>query len=343
MKYPHSMFSVTELCDADMSTWARGKPWAAIVDRIVEAGRGLEALHRAGFIHGDVKPGNILVRDGVAKVADFGMATKPGPSMRVGGTAGFIAPEVADGLRTEAGDVFALAASTWACLFGRSAFGVPPEAEDRAAATMALVARARDGAIEPPPRSSAVPRRVIAAVRWGLEPNPLYRPGLRVWLARLSAARQRAPRLRRLASAALVAGTLLMLGAGGHALYSAYAAHEQDHTTPEPVPQAEPEPAEAVMARVAELARRDDPLEAWTFYVSAKDEWVFESRPLLEVASRLLLDAELGLARNPGASAEVALRLANDARLYARHRGDWDLARDAREIATRSEAFIRNM
>jgi hypothetical protein len=221
-----TVYSVTELCEADMAGWAKGRSWVDVVDRIMEAGRGLAVLHAAGVVHGDVKPANLLVRDGVAKVADFGLATRPGVSTRVGGTAGFIAPEVADGLRSPAGDVFALAATGWACLFGRPAFGVPPQTDDRYAALMVLVERARNNEIELPP-AGRIPRRVIAVLRRGLEPDPHHRPKLEHWLAELEACRPLAMRWRsaavpRASSVAVVGCVLVMLGAAGQALYSAH-------------------------------------------------------------------------------------------------------------------------
>jgi serine/threonine protein kinase len=46
-----------------------------ILDVAIQSARGLAALHEFGFVHGDVKPGNILLtRDGQVKVADFGLA-----------------------------------------------------------------------------------------------------------------------------------------------------------------------------------------------------------------------------------------------------------------------------
>lgn len=223
-----TMYSVTELCEADMTTWAKGRAWDDVVDRIVEAGRGLAALHAAGIVHGDVKPANLLVRDGAAKVADFGMATKAGLTRRVGGTAGYIAPEAADGLRSPAADVFALAATGWACLFGRPAFGFPPQTDDRLAAIMVLIERARNNEIELPP-AKKIPRRAIAVLRRGLEPDPFHRPELERWLAQLSACRPLAKRWRSAAvphasSVAVFGCVLVMLGAAGHALVSAHIA-----------------------------------------------------------------------------------------------------------------------
>jgi hypothetical protein len=94
-----------------------------------QVGFGLGEAHRAGMVHRDVKPGNILARpDGSVKITDFGIAhsarsvalTKTG---QVVGTPQYLSPEQAEGRpATPASDVYALGLIGYECLTGRAAF-----------------------------------------------------------------------------------------------------------------------------------------------------------------------------------------------------------------------------
>ncbi|KAG7130740.1 Fibroblast growth factor receptor 2 like protein [Verticillium longisporum] len=68
----------------------------------LDAASGIQALHRVGMIHGDVKPSNFLVckhesRDFVVKLADFGFSLSVDDGRFVGHTQMYCAPESYDG------------------------------------------------------------------------------------------------------------------------------------------------------------------------------------------------------------------------------------------------------
>jgi hypothetical protein len=206
------MFSVIELCDADLHAWHGGRPWTEIIQRVLEAAHGLVKLHELGFAHCDVKPMNILIRDGVAKLADFGNASRIGVvSPNLGGTVGFVAPEVFDRGPSSASDVFALAATLWVCLFGELPYPVPKgEQVTRRGAFVVTMQRAVARAIEPPVAvPPGVPASLVRMLEYSLDPDPVIRPSLETFINRLRAVVEREDRrARRRRWTPVVAGVL---------------------------------------------------------------------------------------------------------------------------------------
>jgi serine/threonine protein kinase len=139
------------------------------VDVIVQVGRGLQALHRRGLLHRDVKPANVLFRstdDGErAVLSDLGLGKSLDEISRItmpGGTPSYVAPEQALGERLDQrADQYALGAVAYAALTGRS----PHQVDGLGAAGRVQVA--------PPPSSLGfdLPEQVDAAIVRALDPD----------------------------------------------------------------------------------------------------------------------------------------------------------------------------
>ncbi len=144
-----------------------------------EVAGALDYAHRRGVIHRDIKPENIMLQDGSALVADFGIAlavssagggsrmTETGMSL---GTPQYMSPEQAMGEReiTARSDVYALGAMTYEMLIGE-----PPFTGPTAQAIVAKVMNAEPaGLIE---QRKSVPPAVEDAVLTALQKLPADR------------------------------------------------------------------------------------------------------------------------------------------------------------------------
>jgi serine/threonine protein kinase len=150
-----------------------------------DACHGLDYAHRAGVVHRDVKPGNLLVADetGFTKLADFGIA-KAAEQTRITqvgsvlGTAAYLSPEQARG--DEAGpasDIYSLGICAYQFLTGR----LPHEYSS----LTELALKQQQESVEPiTALRPEVPRELDQAIRLCLEREPEMRYGSALDLAR---------------------------------------------------------------------------------------------------------------------------------------------------------------
>lgn len=173
-----------------LAAWLSERPRMAqeILDVFLQAARGLSAAHRAGVVHRDFKPQNVMVsRDGVVRVADFGLArwngdsgpeagregptdasnaaigvtlTRPGQRF---GTPLFMAPEqLTDDQVDGRTDQFSFCVALYWALFGTHPFGGAGLA-DPAVAKAPLFA---------PTTNARMPARIHNAIAKGLNSTP---------------------------------------------------------------------------------------------------------------------------------------------------------------------------
>jgi eukaryotic-like serine/threonine-protein kinase len=166
---------------------------AAIVAAFTAAGRGLVAAHRAGVVHRDFKPENVLVADdGRVLVTDFGLAGgfEPTPvdgattvdTLVGAGTPRYMAPEQHDGSPSDArSDQYAFCVALFEALAGRYPFPAERGPEALAAKRSGvLVARGTT--------------RRDTALRRGLAADPAARwPSMGELLAAIEPPRRPAP------------------------------------------------------------------------------------------------------------------------------------------------------
>jgi tetratricopeptide (TPR) repeat protein/predicted Ser/Thr protein kinase len=144
------VFLAMEFVDGyTLGSWleAKARGWPEIIATFAAAGRGLACVHKAGLVHRDFKPDNVMIGcDGQVRVMDFGLAraigepsliaatprvdsATPAPESRLTvtgammGTPAFMAPEQFRGGTIDArGDQFSFCVSLYQALYGERPF-----------------------------------------------------------------------------------------------------------------------------------------------------------------------------------------------------------------------------
>lgn len=143
-----------------------------IMDAILS---GLSAAHRAGIIHRDVKPENVLLaEDGRIKIGDFGLARATTANTATGaqllGTIAYLAPElVTRGTADARSDIYALGIMLYEMLVGEQPYkGEQP--------MQIAFQHATDSVPRPSVKNPAVPEPLDELVLWATEKVPDDRP-----------------------------------------------------------------------------------------------------------------------------------------------------------------------
>lgn len=149
------MFSL--LCNEGSLDKVIEKSWLTNEEKLQimkDVSYGLEEVHQYGIIHRDIKPGNILMQDSSAYIADFGTSGTPGmignsPHEFIVGTPAYLAPEVEFGKRetlpnqNEKADVYALGVS-FLELYGEAVYKDIDPVKDRDLYHQAILQAAKD-------------------------------------------------------------------------------------------------------------------------------------------------------------------------------------------------------
>ena len=125
-------YFVMDLCEGSIARHIKGKTYEELLSLSVEVCEGIKALHEAGVIHRDIKPGNILMKNGVVRITDFSFgsfvdhdSTTLTTSSQIVGTQGYIAPEIVVNGGHQAtiqSDIYSLGCTLWFIFSG----GVDP-------------------------------------------------------------------------------------------------------------------------------------------------------------------------------------------------------------------------
>ena len=172
-------YLVMELCSSSLSQRYRTErlPVAEVLRIAIKIGSAVETAHRAGVLHRDIKPSNILLTAyGHPVLSDFGIAATLSESVSqeaIGMSIPWSAPEVLmdETAGTVESEVWALAATVYSLLAGRSPFEIPGESNR----STDLITRINRAKTQPIGRAD-VPQSLERTLSRAMSRNPKNRP-----------------------------------------------------------------------------------------------------------------------------------------------------------------------
>jgi len=165
---------------ADLFDVTNALPYPDVVEMGRQVAAAVAYLHRCGWVHGDLKPGNVIAEQGRATVIDLGLARPPGRYEKSYGTQHYLAPEQAECAPiSEATDVWGLGLLLLEAASGRDGF--PPDCPEYRVEHGPLAA--------PPPRRfpRGVPAEFVELIMKCTAFDPAARPPLPEVFTALSA------------------------------------------------------------------------------------------------------------------------------------------------------------